>query len=233
MNTQRIEKQQLHSKGILEVHSIFYTIQGEGPFVGRPAIFIRLAGCNLKCPLCDTDYTSDRRLVGPHGLLELLDEIHPKCPLVVITGGEPFRQNLTPAVNALLQEGYTVQIESNGTLYLPGFPYDHEQVTLVVSPKAGSINQALVNHKGAIKALKYVVQAGDVAPDGLPLSALAHPAAPYVARPPEGFTGWVYIQPADEKDPEKNAANLATAVESSSKFGYILGLQIHKLINKE
>lgn len=231
MNQQPIEKQTLHPNGMLEIHSMFYTIQGEGPFVGQPAIFVRLAGCNLQCPLCDTDYTSDRRLCGPLGLLELLNEIHETCRLVVITGGEPFRQNLTPAVTAMLAAGYRVQVESNGTLYLPGFPY--EQVTTVVSPKAGMLNRSLVTHPGAIKALKYVIQGSDHMFDGLPALALQHPAAPFVARPPEGFTGPVYIQPADEKDPERNAENLKAAVQSASNYGYTLGIQVHKLIGKE
>src|SRR3954467_9071958 len=42
----------------LSIHSIFYTLQGEGPYSGCPAVFMRLAGCNLQCPGCDTDYTS-------------------------------------------------------------------------------------------------------------------------------------------------------------------------------
>ena len=69
MNQQAPEKQQLRGDGLLAVHSIFYTIQGEGPFAGETAVFVRLAGCNLQCPLCDTDYTSDRRMVGPMGLV--------------------------------------------------------------------------------------------------------------------------------------------------------------------
>lgn len=231
MNQQPIEKQSLHGKGILEVHSIFYTIQGEGPFAGRPAVFVRLAGCNLRCPLCDTDYTSNRRLVGPFGLVELVDEVNEAAHLVVITGGEPFRQNITAAVNALLDAGFQVQIETNGTLYLPGFPYD--RVTTVVSPKAGTINRQLVEHPGAIAALKYVMQGDSCAPDGLPLLALAHPSSPQVARPPAAFPGTVYLQPADEKDEAKNSANLLAVVESCLDNGYTLGVQLHKIINKE
>ena len=231
MNQQLIEKQDLHDGGILAVHSIFYTIQGEGPFVGRPAVFVRLAGCNLQCPLCDTDYTSERRLCGPVGLLELVKEVNHAATLVVITGGEPFRQNITPAVKELLAAGFTVQVETNGTLYLPGFPYD--LVTTVCSPKAGTLNRQLIEHRGAIAALKYVMQADSVAPDGLPALALAHPASPQVARPPASFAGVVYIQPADEKDEARNASNLAAAIDSATSHGYTLGVQLHKIINKE
>ena len=57
INSQAIEKSAHYTTRSYDVHSIFPTIQGEGPFVGQPAIFIRLAGCNLQCPACDTDYT--------------------------------------------------------------------------------------------------------------------------------------------------------------------------------
>jgi organic radical activating enzyme len=231
MNQQPIEKQHLRANGMLEVHSIFYTIQGEGPFGGVPAVFVRLSGCNLRCPLCDTDYTSQRRLVGPLGMVELVKEVNRTATLVVITGGEPFRQNITPAAEALLDAGFRVQVESNGTLYLPGFPYD--RVATVVSPKAGTINKSLAEHQEAIYAMKYVLQAGFRAPDGLPSTCLAHPAAPMVARPPASFKGHLFLQPADEKDEAKNAANLSEAVESCLDNGFILGIQIHKIINKE
>lgn len=230
MNLQPIEKQNLNYDGTLEIHSIFYTIQGEGPFVGRPAIFIRLAGCNLQCPQCDTDYTSERSSVGPYSLLEQVQRLD-EVSLIVITGGEPFRQNLVPAVNLLLGSGYEVQIETNGTLYLPGFPYD--KVTVVCSPKAGTLNRMLVAHPGAIHSLKYVAGAGNIAPDGLPIRALEHPAAPQVARPPSNFTGNIYLQPVDEKDVVRNQENLDVVVESCLQHGYTLGIQLHKLIGKD
>lgn len=232
MNLQQIEGQNRHPRGILEIHSIFYTIQGEGPFSGCPAIFIRLAGCNLQCPGCDTDYTSERHLVGPQGLLELLTEIHPTEKLVVITGGEPFRQNLTPAVEKLLAAGYHVQLESNGTLYQPGFPYD--RVTLVVSPKTAKLNKALTEHRNAIHSLKYVAEAGSVSiDDGLPILALGNLVEPQVARPPAEFSGRVYLHGMDSKDDDKNAENQKIAVDSSLQHGYTFGIQLHKLIGKD
>lgn len=232
MNQQSIEKQDHNPNGILDFHSIFYTIQGEGIHVGRPAIFVRLFGCNLQCPLCDTDYTSERKLIGPAGLVELVQEINVAATLVVITGGEPFRQNITPAVEALLAAGFQVQIETNGTLYQPGFPYDRADV--ICSPKAGSLAKGYIDHPEAIKAFKYVLQAGRIAPDGLPTLALAHPASPMVARPPEGFEGVVYLQPADEGEAYDflNDDNLACCVASCMQHGYTLGIQLHKLIGE-
>ncbi len=228
MNDQPVEKQSLRVDGQLDVHSIFYTIQGEGPYVGFPAVFVRLAGCNLQCPLCDTDYTSSRVMLSPAQLLRRIKAASPACHLVVITGGEPFRQNLTVAVIELLAHGYSIQVETNGTLFLEDFPY--KEVTIVCSPKAGKINPRLAPH---ITALKYVLRHGEVAPDGLPLLALAHPASPRVSRPPLGFKKAIYVQPADEKDEAINAKNLTAAVDSAMRHGFILGIQVHKIIGKE
>ena len=233
MNTQPIEKQTIDLLDRVIVHSIFPTIQGEGPFVGRPAIFIRLAGCNLQCPLCDTDYTSNRMELTAASIVRAVDGHHDllKKPLVVITGGEPFRQNITDLVMRLREAKYDVQIETNGTLYLQDFPY--ELVTVVCSPKAGKINHRLLRYPGAINAYKYVLRHGEVADDGLPILALAHPASPQVARPPIGFTGPIYVQPVDDKDEKLNALNLQAAVDSCMTHGYILGVQLHKIIGKE
>ena len=74
LNTQPIEKR--HHKVDLEVHSIFYTIQGEGPFCGTPAVFIRLAGCNLQCPSCDTNYTSKRRTMTAEEIVNEVRRAH-------------------------------------------------------------------------------------------------------------------------------------------------------------
>ena len=231
MNIQPPEKQIESATGTLAVHSIFATIQGEGPFTGMRAIFVRLSGCNLQCPLCDTDYTSERAWLTPEALLASVIETGPNFVpglLVVITGGEPFRQNLSPAIEMLLEAGYEIQIETNGTLYQE-LPYDN--ITIVCSPKTGAISKKLINH---VAALKYVVCADNVSEeDGLPLSALQHPASPQLARPPEHFFGNIYVQPADEQDAQKNQSNLNAAIESVLKFGYLLQLQTHKLIGME
>lgn len=229
LNKQPIAKQHLHERGLLDLHHVFATIQGEGPFVGVPAIFVRLFGCNLRCPRCDTDYTSNHSQVMPHFILDAVKEMSTPSKLVVFSGGEPMRQNIAPAVNLLLEHGYRVQLETNGTLFVPGLHYD--QITVVCSPKAGKINADLAPH---ITALKYVLHSNSVDPeDGLPLRVLAHPAAPRVARPPVGFKGAVYVQPIDVNDPIENKRHLDAALRSCLKFGYTLCLQTHKIINLE
>lgn len=225
MNTQPAEKKDFRENGDLEVHSIFKTIQGEGPFSGHRAIFVRLAGCNLQCPLCDTDYTSARELLSVFEVIRRVLQLSGSNKhLVVITGGEPFRQNLRPIALALLGNGYRVQIETNGSLYqeLP------MEVTIVCSPKTGSVHPAL-----DIDVYKYVLHADEVCADGLPLRALNRPVSIRLARPPKFFSGPVYLQPVDVGDEVENKRHLAAVLRSVLKHGHTLCLQTHKIVGLE
>lgn len=234
MNQQKIEKR-VTAGTPLQVHSIFHTIQGEGPFCGTPAVFIRLAGCNLQCPACDTDYTSRRANCQVSLVLEDVGKLA-KSGLVVITGGEPFRQDITALIEALLDAGYYVQVESNGTLPPPtgiAFSYEtqlREGAYLVISPKAGKVNQFAAMQSCCFK---YVMNAQDIDhTDGLPTRALGHPCT-RLARPPEGFNRPIYLQPQDDKIGMQNALNLEACVNSCMTHGYILQLQVHKIIGME
>lgn len=229
----------------LDVHGIFHTLQGEGPFCGRSALFIRFAGCNLQCPGCDTDYTSKREMLSVSVILDTLRELTPTAaarPLVVITGGEPFRQNLYPLCYELIRAGYTVQIETNGTLppFCAAFMElvstdltESNRVFIVCSPKTGRISKYLEH---GICAYKYVVDADCVhEDDGLPILALGHTAHPYVARPPVGFTGPIYIQPADRQDEATNKRNREACVilAMNAPDTFTVQLQTHKILNLE
>lgn len=238
-NVQPPEKATAGVRGSLDVHSVFYTIQGEGPCTGMPAVFVRLAGCNLQCPGCDTDYTSGRRTYT-HG--EIIGQIRDVSrdatadPLIVISGGEPFRQDIGPFIGYLLSLGYNVQIETNGSLGPHADDLDvwlgwvkTQRVMVICSPKAGKVNK---NLQPLIAAYKYVMSADLVAPDdGLPILALRHSAAPRVARPPAGAV--IFLQPMDERDPRRDAANLSACIASCMRYGYRLCLQTHKIIGME
>lgn len=222
-----------HDGQVLDLIEVFHTIQGEGPFAGYPSVFVRLAGCNIQCPWCDTQYTAGRHNVSIDDLIvEILDKRPRYTKLVVITGGEPLRQNIAPLVAECLHQGLQVQIESNGILPLPGplrLLLETPRVHLVVSPKTSKIASTI--HQYAT-AFKYVVQDGEQSgEDGLPTVALGHKAAPQVARPPADYKGPIYVNPMDAKDPQANSNNMAAAVSASIQFGYILGLQMHKIIN--
>lgn len=233
INIQPIEKQNLGVRDELQIHSVFYTIQGEGPFTGRPAVFVRLAGCNLQCPGCDTDYTSRRTTFTTHALVEFIEHQHRYShhkPIVVITGGEPFRQNIAPLVRTLCSHhGYKVQIETNGTLFIEDMPWD--SITVICSPKAGKINPRLLPH---IDAYKYVMAANSIDPiDGLPTLALDHTASPRVARPPANDWHPVYLQPMDVGDEVLNKENVEACIASCMRHGYIMQLQTHKIMGLE
>ena len=116
---------------MLQLAEIFYSIQGEGLWSGTPAVFVRLAGCNLACDFCDTDY-SLKFLATPQQIVEKVRELGAECPMVILTGGEPLAQRETlELIEALRADGRRVHIESNGTIFteLP------DDVWLCVSPK--------------------------------------------------------------------------------------------------
>ena len=234
INQQPISKKAKQSKNQLLIHSIFYTIQGEGPFSGYPAIFVRLAGCNLQCPGCDTEYTQGASLLHISEIIEkikllTIDSNHNE-PLIVITGGEPFRQDIAMFVNTMHLMGHLVQVETNGTLP-PSIGLLYDSVKIVCSPKTGAVNPKLFPR---ITAYKYVTTREDIAKDdGLPDYALFHTAKPRLARPHDGFEGPVYLQPMDEQDKELNLKNQEAAIDSCIKHGHILQLQLHKIIGVE
>jgi organic radical activating enzyme len=241
-NAQPIEKRKHRVDGSLEVHSIFYTIQGEGPFCGTPAVFVRLAGCNLQCPGCDTDYTSNRQLMTPYEVLFEINNLYRgekwRRGLVVITGGEPFRQDLTALIAVLNDHSYYVQVESNGTLPPPMVHWQRKDIAartgayLVISPKTGKINELALD---AACALKYVGEFGDLAEDdGLPNRALRHSANPRLARPPAWWDRPIYLQPMDDhQDDKANRRNMLAVLDSCLRHSYIIQLQIHKILEVE
>lgn len=239
INSQPIEKREPSYEGTLQVHSIFKTIQGEGPFCGTPCVFVRLAGCNLQCPACDTDYTSTRTEMTPSDIVRAVSNLSigglQGHSLVVITGGEPFRQHIGELIDLLVGCRFYVQIESNGTMNPPLGPWWNKDTHardgayLVVSPKTGKLNPLA---EETACALKYVVRYDDASrEDGLPLHALDMPNKP--ARPTERFNGQIYIQPLDSKDEVDNHLHTQEAVSSSLAYGYILQLQVHKFIGVE
>jgi 7-carboxy-7-deazaguanine synthase len=98
----------------LVVNEIFHSIQGESTHAGRPCVFVRLTGCNLRCDWCDTEYAfSEGRRMAVEEVVEQVAAY--RCPLVEITGGEPLLQEpVYPLMGALLERGHTVLIETSG-----------------------------------------------------------------------------------------------------------------------
>ncbi|HTV73871.1 MAG TPA: 7-carboxy-7-deazaguanine synthase QueE [Candidatus Acidoferrales bacterium] len=116
---------------MLRLAEIFYSVQGEGTHTGTPAVFVRLAGCNLSCDFCDTDF-SLKETLSIDEVLARVRALGEACPMVILTGGEPLLQRETPAlIDALRADGRRVHIESNGTVAV-ALPSD---VWLTISPK--------------------------------------------------------------------------------------------------
>lgn len=187
----------------LQIAEIFYSVQGEGTWTGTPAVFVRLAGCNLACDFCDTDYAL-KFLAGVEDVVARVRAEGGDCPMVILTGGEPLAQSATPAlIEALRADGRRVHIESNGTIdvALPA------GVWLTVSPKE-RLHPAMAARADEVKLIvdgSVPQQWRDAFPPATPL----------------------FLQPEGNKP-----ANVALAVEAAKRepARYRLSLQTHKYI---
>lgn len=203
---------------MLEVQHIFPTLQGEGPYTGHPSVFIRLGGCNLACHFCDTEFESFKPMPLAE-IIETVKHISGAARLAVITGGEPLRQNINPLCESLIEMGFTVQIETNGTLFQP-LP---QAVKIICSPKNTGQGYFPIRPDllPRINAFKFILSA-------------SHPLYQTVGDVGQTqYTTPIYVQPMDEYHPEKNAENLAYAAKMAQANGYILSLQTHKILGIE
>ena len=205
------------------VKEIFLTLQGEGVHAGRRAVFLRFAGCNLwtgreedrtsaVCQFCDTDFVG---MDGENGGRYEADALAAKVAAlwgegtehryVVMTGGEPMLQVDDALVEALHAQGFTIAIESNGTIAAhPGIDW------LCISPKAGS---EVVQRRGNELKLVWPQQGSDIA-----------------AMEGWGFDNFL-IQPMDSGDSGVNESNRKAAIEFVSQNPkWRLSLQNHKLL---
>jgi 7-carboxy-7-deazaguanine synthase (Cx14CxxC type) len=206
------------------VKEIHYTLQGEGAQTGRPAVFLRFAGCNLwsgreqhradaVCRFCDTEFVgTDGRGGGKfESAHELADAVAAEWPgaaansaYVVCTGGEPLLQLDAAAVDALHASGFEIGVESNGTVAAPaGIDW------LCISPKG---NAKLNQRSGDELKLVFPQQEEAAQPDRFVGLAFAH----------------FYLQPCDDAD---LAANTRAAIDYCLEHPqWQLSLQTHKLI---
>jgi 7-carboxy-7-deazaguanine synthase len=239
---------------VLVVKAPWVTLQGEGPYVGYPAIFIRLAGCNLgkkdSCSFCDSQFAFDKGTWRTPGELvlavyEIAKGYTFRDRLVVLTGGEPFLQEVAPLIDHLIDAGWTVQAETNGFFWnsrlsnlLTKYPNSFK---IVVSPK---VNQRKI----------YPEFKEDLFYSSTCLKILIEddPGSPYYRIPPFAFTYAdnlrkpVYISPINAYrrephpnqevvsfwgdsplDPEQSARNYMWAAHLCQLSGFRLSLQTH------
>jgi 7-carboxy-7-deazaguanine synthase len=142
----------------------FFSIQGEGPTAGLPAVFIRLQGCSVGCRWCDTKYAWDPAAGREIRLDDLLDEAGRfSCRRCVITGGEPLESPLfTALAQALKARAFTLEVETSGVLPPPPAPVDQWNVSPKLAgsgvPEAKRINpEAIRRFLGLAAWWKFVV----------------------------------------------------------------------------
>ena len=123
----------------MRVTEIFFSIQGEGTRSGRPCVFVRFTGCDLRCGYCDTEYAFHGGREVPRA--EILAEVarHP-CKLVLLTGGEPLLQKELPELaRELLARGYEVTVETHGQRPTGALPPEVVRIVDVKTPGSGEV----------------------------------------------------------------------------------------------
>ena len=207
------------------VNDIFYSLQGEGHNTGRAAVFIRFAGCNLRCSFCDTEFDSYREMTSEEIIAAIVS--YP-ARFVVLTGGEPTLQVDEAFVDQLHHHGYEVAMESNGTR-----PAPRNLDWLTVSPKGKSLVSFEEKGKQPDEIKIVFTSASDVNvylnQFPLPLERLR------VGELCSGMGGGgrpsLYLQPCDTGDAERNKRITEACIcyiEAHPEWR--LSLQTHKLI---
>lgn len=144
----------------LKVNEIFYSIQGESLLAGKPTAFVRTATCNLRCKWCDTRYSfwQGKLLTVPQILVEV-KKLSPRY--VCVTGGEPLGQRAcVPLLRELLNEGYTVSLETNGSFSIKDVPLEVIKIVDVKCPGSGESAAMAWENLDLVRAqdqLKFVV----------------------------------------------------------------------------
>ena len=194
----------------MRVNETFLSLQGEGYFTGTPAFFLRLAGCNLKCPFCDTNHQSYKEMSEDEIVLEASTH---KSRHIVITGGEPALQLTQSLVDKLHEAGFFIQVETNGTLPLP------EGIDWVTcSPKA---DPPTPFRGRSVDELKVLFIGDGTDPDSI--------VSPLLRRGRGRLR--LYLQPLDTGNEERNRIILRDTIAYILEHPkWSLSLQTHKML---
>jgi 7-carboxy-7-deazaguanine synthase len=146
---------------VLTVNEIFYSIQGESTYAGRPCVFVRLTGCDLRCTWCDTTYSfHEGRKMSVEGVIEEVGRYG--SPLVELTGGEPLLQpDVYPLMERLLESGRTVLLETGGQVdvsLVPGAVVKVMDVKCPGSGESGKNEWANIDRLGSRDEPKFVIK---------------------------------------------------------------------------
>ena len=145
---------------MLTINEIFYSIQGESTYAGRPCVFVRLTGCDLRCSWCDTPYSfhEGRKM----SVDDVLDEVgRYGTPMVEVTGGEPLLQpDVYPLMDRLLEGGRTVLLETGGQVDVSRVPGAVVKVMDVKCPGSGESEKnewGNIDRLGSRDQVKFVI----------------------------------------------------------------------------
>jgi 7-carboxy-7-deazaguanine synthase len=140
----------------MKVNEIFYSIQGESSYMGRPCVFIRLTGCNLRCRFCDTEYAFyEGREMSTREILDELSSYSTK--LALVTGGEPLLQAAVHELfRELLDRGYTVCVETGGHMPLERVDPRVHKIMDLKCPGSGMSN------RNRYENIEYLTNADEV-----------------------------------------------------------------------
>jgi len=203
----------------MKVNEIFYSIQGEGPQVGMPAVFIRFSGCNLSCSWCDSKYANKGKEMS---VKDIINSLNYDCDNIVLTGGEPLIQkdifNLITALGDC-----DIYVETNGTIYDQSFI---GMAKYIVSPKPDFLNTKYLEslRKWAQHAtFKFVVETKQEFDEAVHWCDVI------------GMFRDVYIMPkgADDETLKKNMIQIAGWIKEEAPFLWLSPrLQIYLYGNK-
>lgn len=200
------------------VNEIFYSLQGEGRWTGTPMVFVRLSGCNLRCPFCDTDFQAFTEMSAEQIVAEAR-RVGGKCGFICLTGGEPLLQADKTLIDAFHGAGYSIHVETNGTRELPeGLDW------ITVSPKTDFVRGAEVKARHAHEIKLVFREAVSEADKAL--------REEQIERWRDKGAEDNSLQPCDTGDPARNRALLKEAVQYVQDHPWWrLSLQTHKLLD--
>jgi 7-carboxy-7-deazaguanine synthase len=221
----------------LLVNEVFESIQGEGSFTGVPSIFIRLQGCPVGCPWCDTKHTWEVKeqmqasedvimmqnfeseqyfSADTESLIDLFARYGYQAKHLVITGGEPCMFDLNHFTSAAIERGYSVQIETSGTFEIRC----HKDTWVTLSPK--------INMKGGFEIRDDALVRANEIKHAIAMDKHIEELDDLLARPVLKSLPVIYLQPISM---QKRATELA--VSTCIKRNWRLSLQTHKFIGVE
>ena len=199
----------------MKVNEIFYSLQGEGHYTGTPAVFVRFAGCNLRCWFCDTDFEKGDEM-SEDEIVEAVLQYPTRY--VVITGGEPTLQITASLCDKLHAHGLYLMMETNGTRPLPeGCKVDW----ITCSPKLIDVEEGM--RKLATIRLRHIDELKVVFED-----SSTQDMALYEQIPATEYR----LQPCDTQDPLCNQAILNKTIKYILQHPkWKLSLQTHKILH--